>query len=512
MSARANILAVLLVPWASATGICDPDTLYDRPGDARLHRTDPGANGPVSCSPPDLLSVRLRGWHAFDAESDPYAGFEVDPEGCHLFRADIVLEGLVNPAGTLGLNGNPCDPYRFGPNPVVGFIDFDIDRDRDTGGELGSAAEIRFLANVGRFAALPEGSLGSRAARSGDDYDLNFWTGPYFERSGADFAVVLCGCHDVEIVSGDDGDGVFEAGETWVVRSRFFQRAAGYRDASGVFGGSDFGLYDPLTNLRFRHSVSANTTTITLVEAMDMHGASELTGEPEQAPDNEIGPFSHHSVQEAVLDLIDAAQGSISEPARTLTKQWEHKGWDDAWDVSRWRATALIGAPYDTCDESLYAWSDVGFESEVGDFDSSGFVDGADALVFASGVASLDGMASDCDGMVDGRVVICDFGPNFSVFDVNYDGVIDASDLHAICPADLTGSSDPQSPDYGVPDGQVDGSDFFFFLDRFAAGDLARADLTGSADPGSGDYGDPDGVVDASDFFFYLDLFVIGCL
>lgn len=78
------------------------------------------------------------------------------------------------------------------------------------------------------------------------------------------------------------------------------------------------------------------------------------------------------------------------------------------------------------------------------------------------------------------------------------------------CPADLTGSVDPNSPDYGVPDGIVDGNDFFFYLGLFGAGDSA-ADLTGSIDPNSPDYGVPDGNLDGNDFFFYLGLFAGPC-
>jgi len=79
------------------------------------------------------------------------------------------------------------------------------------------------------------------------------------------------------------------------------------------------------------------------------------------------------------------------------------------------------------------------------------------------------------------------------------------------CPADLTGSADPNNPAYGIPDGFADASDFFYYLDRFAAGDLGTADLTGSADPNNPAYGTPDGTLDASDFFFYLGLFAQGC-
>lgn len=78
------------------------------------------------------------------------------------------------------------------------------------------------------------------------------------------------------------------------------------------------------------------------------------------------------------------------------------------------------------------------------------------------------------------------------------------------CPADLTGTADPNDPGYGVPDGVVDVQDFFYYIDLFAAGD-PRADLTGSSDPNDPFYGVPDGVVDINDFFYYLDLFAHGC-
>ncbi|MCW5753553.1 MAG: S8 family serine peptidase [Phycisphaeraceae bacterium] len=79
------------------------------------------------------------------------------------------------------------------------------------------------------------------------------------------------------------------------------------------------------------------------------------------------------------------------------------------------------------------------------------------------------------------------------------------------CPADFSGSSDPNHPAYGVPDGVIDGADFFFYLDQFVSGNLAIADLTGSSDPNDPAYGVPDGIIDAADFFYFLDLFILGC-
>jgi hypothetical protein len=79
------------------------------------------------------------------------------------------------------------------------------------------------------------------------------------------------------------------------------------------------------------------------------------------------------------------------------------------------------------------------------------------------------------------------------------------------CPGDLTTSSDPNDPLYGLPDGTVDAGDFFYFLDQFVLGNTVVADITGSSDPNDPAYGVPDGMIDAADFFYYLDLFVSGC-
>jgi len=78
------------------------------------------------------------------------------------------------------------------------------------------------------------------------------------------------------------------------------------------------------------------------------------------------------------------------------------------------------------------------------------------------------------------------------------------------CPADLTGSVNPTAPAFGVPDGNIDASDFFFYLGQFAAG-ACDADLTGTVDPNASGFGRPDGIIDASDFFFFLGLFSDGC-
>ncbi len=56
-----------------------------------------------------------------------------------------------------------------------------------------------------------------------------------------------------------------------------------------------------------------------------------------------------------------------------------------------------------------------------------------------------------------------------------------------------------------MPDGFKDAHDFFY-LDAFAGGNLDIVDLTGSNDPDDPNSGVPDGNLDGQDFFFYLDL------
>ncbi|MBX3364150.1 MAG: hypothetical protein KF866_05230 [Phycisphaeraceae bacterium] len=86
-----------------------------------------------------------------------------------------------------------------------------------------------------------------------------------------------------------------------------------------------------------------------------------------------------------------------------------------------------------------------------------------------------------------------------------------AGSTPVVCVADMSGSSDPNDPAYGVPDGQIDSADFFYFLDQFVAGNLDVADLSGSSDPNDPAYGVPDGQIDSADFFYFLDQFVAGC-
>lgn len=483
-SARARIIPVLASAIALPLGgAClassgGPQILTDAAGDAAIRRTDPGANGPINplSTMPDVVELRLGGWTTPTPTTDPYTGSWVAGGNADLLRLDLVLAGVVNPPGTLGLGAHPFNPYQYGPSPIYGFIDLDIDRTRNTGGELGSAATQRFLANIARFGALPYGSLAERAARSAADYDGSFFTGPQFERSGEDFALVFCGCFGVYTVDTfGDTNGAFDAGDTWIVRGRFFQRAAGYEEASAAFGGSFPGLYDPSVRLRFQHSTATNRTTISLVYPLRMAGAALLAGEPVQPIDLSVS--NHTSVVEALTDVIDGALEPVSPEAYELSHRLAGRSATDYLDPSDWRVTMIVGTSYAQVEPSLYAWTDYGFECLAGDFDADGALAPADVAIFDSALASRDGGSNDADGAVNGAVVIPNFGVNFDLLDLTGDGVIDASDRDRLF-APLPGDADL--------DCMVGLGDVAFLIQRWAtsdpAGDLDRDGLVGLGD------------------------------
>jgi len=478
----------------------DGPGLSDAVGDASIRRTDFGADGAVGKDGglADVVDVRLRGWSPTNPPADPYAGVEVDGTTAHIFRLDVRFVGLVNPAGTMGDGGTWREPFQFGPSPVYGFIEIDVDDDSDTGGDLPAGATVHYLANVGRFGALPEGSRGGRAARSGagHDWDYLFDTAPQMERSGADFAVVLCGCSAVTVVSeGGDADGTFEAGETWIVRGRYFQRVSGYQGASAVVGGSQPQAYDPVVNLRFSHDLQSNLTTVTLVYALDMAGAAALRGQPEQQIDQVIDIGGNHSsVAEALQDVIWGAEGfnsgPLTEPARTFAIRWAGRTPALGLDVRRWRVSAIFGTPYVDQADGYFAWTDVGFDALVGDLNSDHVVDSLDAALFDSTLAGMDGSSSDADGAVDGMVVVPSRGPNFSVMDFNNDGVVNSADRAVIVPPP------PPCPVDWNHDGAVNSQDYFAFLDAFFIG---NADFN------------HDSVTNSQDLFDFMAMFLAGC-
>jgi hypothetical protein len=460
----------------------------DPAGDAGFRLTDEGADGllPPGIDPIDLLGVVVTGWTTPTPLTDPYNGF-ID-EGVDLMRIEISFSGLISPPGPLGIGevGGQYDPLEFGDRPVYGTIELDIDDDKDSGGELGDLALVRYLANVGRFGRTPEGSISDRVATGAGDYDGNYWLGRQYERTGAEFAFVMCGCWEPEVISeGGDGNGFFDAGESWIVRGRFFERIQSVAPVSGLFGGSTFGNFDPQVDVRWSHNILTDETTVELVFPLTMAGAAMLTGQPEQ-PLN-LSLFDHTSVAEAISDLIESADFATNE-LEDLIDQWRGEKIDDYLEPKEWEVSALIGTAYAAQEiDARYVWTDTGFHEVLGDVDGDELADSNDRAVVDAFIAGLDGGVNDCDGSINGSVMLCQFARNFSLYDFNNDGLVDACDSSTLgLGADVNG------------DGLVDFFDVSMFLGWFSAQD-PRADLNG------------DGLFEFFDILAYLQRFSNGC-
>gem|GEM_PF-613745 len=434
---------------------------------------------------PDLLSISVRFWDPA-SPSDPFSGAEGSFGTSHVFRFDMTINGLVNPPGPLALGGYPWDPDEFGACPLNGFIEFDVDGQKNSGGELEPVAQTRYLANVARFGGLPDSSYGNHAARSAADYDGVFLTQPSIEESGAEFALILCGCFEPTLITQTgDMDGHLDPGESMIVRGRFFERMQAVAPFAGSFGGSDFGLYDPEIDLLFTHDLATDTTTVSFVFALDQLGAAILTGEPQQPMDFSL--FSHTSLAEAVNDLIFTAEGflgPVTDPAVfELIREWQGGSpVGNTLDVTKWDVHALIGTSYlNQGAGALYVWTDAGFDAPFGNMVADSFIDMADLDAITATIAAMDGGPADADATINGAVVITNFGPNFNLHDLTNDGVIDAADLAAFPPfsADLNG------------DGRINGSDISFILNAWG-NPSSPADLNG------------DGTVNGADISFIL--------
>ncbi len=471
MNLRAWSLAFWACAWGVGGGMCASVAVgfsddehngiwVDPGGDAAIRRTDVGndAQLPPGFEPIDLLSIVLEGWSPFVPTADPYTGVVVTGDA-DLVRMRIVLDGLVNPPGPLAIDGFDYLPYQFGSRPVYGFFEIDIDDDDETGGELMPQARDRYLSNVGRFGQSPEGSISDRMVRDGDDLDTNFFSDPQFERTGGEFSLVMCGCFTPIIVSQDgDMDAIFDPGETWIVSGRFFERFTSFQSKSGLFGGMQAGLFDPVVELQFAHDPIADRTTITFVYPITNAGAAMLAGEPTEPID--LSLLNQTSIEEALDDLIWGAPLATG-PLNVLVEGWSDASVGDFRQPTQWHIRALLGtAPIIPDLSALFIWTDTGFDEIVGDLNNDDLSNNEDSMIIADAISDRDGTASDADGIVDGQVTIANFGFEFDLLDLNGDGVIAEDDMPIPqCQADVNN------------DGTLNFFDISLFLSAYAAED-----------------------------------------
>jgi hypothetical protein len=488
--------AVLATLGGPALAI-DESVFSDPPNDAVIRRTNSGNSGVILPGQvlPDLSSLTISPWESYNPSFDPYSGYTVSHSAAHLVRIDAVFSGLVNPPGPLG-GAVPFNPMEFGPSPLYGFFEIDVDHDADTGGDQPSVAADHYLANAARFGGRPHGELSLRAANTSDDLYQTWSVPPQVCLSGADWVLTLCGCFDPVVVYKSDPDATtFNAGATWILSGKFFQRTTAYQYASAMVGanGSEVGLYAPTVNLRFQHDLVTNQTTVTLVYALDQYGAWLLGGKTSSCPE----PMDYRSdnatsIAEGVQDLIDAAdRGGLTGLAYQVTYRWANKTVADATDTTRWRPTFLVGSAYSEQLDGKYIWTDLGFDCIVGDVNGDGLVNESDRSAIMAFINMFDGVeGSDADLQVNGQVQIPNFAVGFSVFDVDGDGVVGPADLAFYtvgpCPPDFDGS------------GAVNVIDIFAMLNAWFSGDIS-ADFN------------HDGHLSVQDIFDFLNAWFGGC-
>ncbi len=493
------LLSALLSALVAAPTLAgDQEDFDDCEHDAIARRTDSCNCGPMLPGQrlPDVSKVLISAWQATSPETDPYVGTSVSHSGAHLVRIDVVLSGVINPPGPLGLNGMSYDPFQYGNNPLYGFIEFDIDNDKDTGGDLTSGeAAVHYLANAARFGGRPSGPIGVRAASGSGDLFESWSHPPQIQLSGTDWVMAFCGCFNaVPVYKANPAEQTFCEGSVWIMEGRFFQRASAYRGASTMIGGSQPGLYDPTVRVRFRHSISNDETTVSLVYALDGTGAAQLAGTPVQSYNFSVS--DHTSIAEGVSDLIEAAQISHTPPldpnslAFQVTNRWRSKSISSAVDVTRWKPSFLVGTAYSQETDGLYVWTDIGFGTRQGDLNGDGVINALDRVLVVSTIEENDGAISDGDGTMDGRVTLSNFGATYSVFDIDSDGFVGASDVaffdNFICPADFDQS------------GTLSTQDIFAFLNAWFEGNIT-ADF------------DASGGLSIQDIYAYLSAWFAGC-
>ncbi|QOJ03567.1 MAG: hypothetical protein HRU71_08755 [Planctomycetia bacterium] len=450
--ARSMVSAAWVLGLCSANPVRAQFKTVQDPVDARIRRTDPGNIGVLNESShrmPDLTMIR---WGRFMPNvpwQNRFAG-AWNTAG-DFVRIDLEFVGLMNPPGPLWFDDvNPeYDPFRYGPNPVCGWIEFDLDGNENTGGET-SVPRYRYLGNVARFGGVPqEPRFAGRAALNGLAFDGWVPSPPYVERSGEEFHIAFRGESIQSIAIETEATGgnpqIFEAGESWILTGDFFHRAHSF-EAFAFQCATNPGGYLPIVQLRFTHSVSADRTLVTLVYPLTNAASAALLGPGVVAEPTDGCAGNQNSIQEALIDLQFSAQfadpWTQQDPRFVLLAGWASTDVGAALNPLQWRTCALVGACYvNQIPGARYAWTDVYPNPHPGDFNGDGCTDPSDAAWQLQYIATHDGQFGfDEDGnSANNSLQIPDFSRGFDVHDLNYDGLVNWMDY--VHPGDLNGDS-----------------------------------------------------------------------
>lgn len=407
---------------------CTRQRLFDPRGDAERRNTVPE---PVDYVPPrnaviDLLDITLGTWMPHAPRTDLFDG-QFRPDGLFV-RIDLRLDGLVNPPGSL--DPFSFSPFAYGPRPVYGFVEIDVDRNVATGGEV-HFPQYRFLMNAARFGGLPtRQAFRDRVAAESAAVDNLFHTPPFVERHGEEFHLSLLGGQEWTITErSGNGDRRFESGESWLLRGSFFHRAHGFEPFSLATGGRVAGEYAPDCDLLFRHDVVEDVTIVSIVFPLTNAGAALVQNRPTEASNG--NPRDQASILEALDDLTLSAQFLALFPsglaAEALIRGWAGIRPADHLNPALWSITALVGTAPPALDRNRvpFVWTDIYPNVVTGDVDGNGARTDADFDLIDEKIRARD----PADGSIDGAAVVPGFPIGFSVFDVDYDGRLTGSDV-----------------------------------------------------------------------------------
>jgi len=404
--------------------------LRDREGDTLIRRTDLSETGPIDPYRHrriDLLSITLARWFPRDPHLDVFVG-EVSRDG-DFFRMDVRLAGLVNPPGDI--SGDRWRPFFYGPHPVFGFIELDVDASVETGGEVRSP-QFRYTANVARFGGMPSGPrFANRIAASRADARLPFNHPPLVKRSGEEFHLAFLGeyfePHLYRVIEGDE-NGTFDAGEIWRFReSRMFHRAHGFEGLSLLEFCTERGSYQPPeTDLEFRHDLRTDVTIISMVFPMTNAGCARKRREPVQEPNTSA--CDQVSIDEGLVDLVRSAHFWRRRPYgpehKPIIIEWSRRMPRELEQPGEWAVNAILGSTYlsrpSRDPDEIFVWTDVYPDPLRCDVNGDGQVNELDRRLIAAYVVEHGH---------EGEAPIRAFANDFSLFDVNYSGSVDEFDL-----------------------------------------------------------------------------------
>jgi hypothetical protein len=419
----------------------DPTILADRVGDAQIRRTDTGCIGAINPNTqrlPDIVEMRIGRFAPTAPQSDLFAG-TWGPAGGFM-RLDLVVSGLVSPPGPLGYGDSPLyQPFRYGPNPIYGWIEIDMDSNENTGGEVDAPA-LRYLSNVTRFGGLPQQPYiaGRCAIDFTGVYNKNFSVQPYTERSGEEFHVALQG-EEIEQVhvlveSLNGNPSIFEAGETWIVEGRLFHRCHGAEQFTYQCADRQ-SVYKPETQMKYSHDAVADRTTISLVYPLTNAASALILGTSLEPMDGCDG--NQNSIAEALDDDTWAATQASSvdrlDPKFVLLGGWQTENYNNYLNPNLWRITALVGTAYGVqpADGSRYIWTDVWPDVRRGDFNGDCKLDTADRTLLLNYINQHDGVPLfDDDGSPINHCLQTHYRCTYpSLYDTDDNGLICANDV-----------------------------------------------------------------------------------